>query len=152
MHIQSESYLPRPKSYSTWSKAARGIWRKFSKWVTHIICRNIWMFIHQFHSIANLRFSRCARIQISNDVVFDLFYGTVSLVLYLINYLIHRKKGQQLARELFYFLSTEKYLIHPLNSQTTRGMAITARRRRSSLIFWLATIVEFTEKIIKLKF
>ena len=47
----------------------------------------------------------------TKDVNFDLFYETVSLVLMLDQLSYSPKKGQQLARELFSFLSTEKYLI-----------------------------------------
>jgi hypothetical protein len=99
-----------------------------------------------------VEFSRCAQIQITNDAYFDLFYEILSSVLMLDQLSYSPKEGQQLARELYCFLSMEKYLIHLHNSNITRGVAITARRRRSSLIFWLATIIEFTEKITKLKF
>ena len=103
----------------------------------HIICRNIWIFIYQSYSIARVRFSRCARIQISNYVDFDLFYETLSLVIMLGQLSYSPKKGQQLAREFFCFLSTEKYLIRIHNSNITRGVAITAKQRRSGrFLFW----------------
>jgi hypothetical protein len=104
--------------------------------VTDIICGSILKFIHQFYSITNLRFSRCARIHISNDTDIEVFYETLSLVLILEQLSYSPKEGQQTARELFSFLSTEKYLIRMHNSNITRGLAITAKQRRSGLFLF----------------
>ena len=54
-----------------------------------------------------MEFSRCAQIQISHDIDFDLFYETISLVLMLDKLSYLPKEGQQLARELSRFLFVE---------------------------------------------
>jgi hypothetical protein len=102
-----------------------------SKVVTILSCVRLTEIFTKFYSKAFGEFSRCARIQIPNDADFNLFYETISLILILGQLSYSPKKGQQLARELFYFLSTEKYLIYIHNSNITRGLAITAKQRRS---------------------
>ena len=72
----------------------------------------------------------------TKDIDFDLFYETISLILMFDQLSYSPKEGQQFARELFYFLPTEKYLIQIHNSNITRGLAITAKQRRSGLFLF----------------
>jgi hypothetical protein len=55
-----------------------------------------------------VEFSRCALFQISNDVDFNLFYETLSLVLMLGQLSYSLKEGQQLVRESSRFLFAEE--------------------------------------------